>query len=353
MRNDLYRIIDANVNRASEAIRVLEDFSRFSKDSVTISKNLKNIRHYINNLFSNYIVLISNRESNLDIGKDIENSSKRNSFKDIIHANCKRAEEALRVLSEYGQLLELDSISLKKIEEYRYMTYSIEKELLINERLHRLSSACLYLVSNRNDFKSDIDFLNVIEKSIEGGIDIIQLREKHESEKKILELGKEIRKMTNNTDVLFIINDRVDIALACDADGVHIGQDDFPISELRKITPPGFLIGLSTHSIEQGEKGNKSSADYLGVGPVFQTPTKPDYIPAGLEYVSWAKNNISLPWFAIGGIDESNIDKVISTGASKIAVVRAVMNSKDPTKSVKILKGKLMKATNLPYEQIR
>ena len=293
LRNDIYRIIDANINRSSEALRVLEDWARYSKDDKEISEKLKKIRHSLNNMLSSCPNFVMSRESVYDVGRELENNSKRKSVRDIIRANCKRLEESFRVLSEYGQLANID---VKSLENNRYEIYTIEKELLKNERILRLYNATLYLVTNKSNFKSDIDFLKVIEKSIEGGIDIIQLREKDESETKILSLAKEIKKIISGTDVLFLINDRVDLALAADADGVHLGQDDLSVIEARKITREGFIIGLSTHSMEQGKNavrayGNTPLADYLGVGPVFPTPTKPDYKPAGLEYVSWAKDN--------------------------------------------------------------
>ena len=339
LRNDIYRLIDANINRASEALRVLEDWARFVDDDKNISEKLKNARHKINNTFSEFSNLILSRESALDVGRDIKSPSKKSSIRDVIRANCKRLEESLRVLAEYGQVLD---INVKELENLRYEIYTIEKELIKSEKLIRLNNSHLYLVTNRDGFNSDVDFLNVIEKSIRGGVDIIQLREKNEKEKKVLKLAKEIKKIVSGTKVLFIINDHVDIALSVDADGVHLGQDDLPLEAGRKIAPDGFIIGLSTHSIEQGREALKSCADYLGAGPVFATPTKPDYKPAGLEYVKWASENIKeIPFFAIGGIDERNIDKVINAGASRIAVVRAIMNAQDPFKVASQLKNKL------------
>ena len=344
LRNDIYRILDANINRASEAIRVLEDWARYARDDKSISEKLKTIRHEINNLFSVISNLVLSRESIHDVGRTIENTSQRNSVKDILRANCKRLEEALRVLSEYGQLVNID---IKNLEKNRYEVYTIEKELIKNEKLFRLQSANLYLVTNQDDFNSEKDFLNVIGKSIEGGIDIIQLREKNENESKILNLAKEIKKLISGTDVLFILNDRVDLALAADADGVHLGQDDMPIKQARKITPDGFIIGLSTHNIEQGQNAVEAFhemplPDYLGVGPVFPTPTKPNYKACGLEYVKWASENLkAIPWFAIGGINETNIDNVIDAGAKKIAVVQAIINAKDPLAVTKQLKEQI------------
>lgn len=343
-RNNIYRIIDANINRASEALRVLEDWIRYSKDDKQISEKLKKIRHSVNNILLSNPNFVMSRESDFDVGKNIENNSGRKFIRDIIRANCKRFEESIRVLSEYGQILNLDT---KFLEENRYEVYSIEKELLKNEKLLRLHNARLYLVAGRDALTgrlyTDNEFLSIVEKSVEGGIDIIQLREKNENERKILSLAKEIKKIISDTEILFLINDRVDLALAADADGVHLGQDDLPVSEARKIIPEGFIIGLSTHSPKQGKNGTALGADYLGVGPIFPTPTKPDYKVAGLEYVSWAKDNLkNIPWFAIGGIDEGNINEVISAGAEKISVVRAIMNSNDPGSVTKKLKEQLL-----------
>ena len=346
LRNDIYRILDANINRASEALRVLEDWARYSKDDKQISEKLKKIRHSVNNILS--LNFIMSRESVSDVGRNIENTSQRKSVRDIIRANCKRLEEAFRVLSEYGQLADVDT---KIFENSRYEIYSLEKELLKNEKLLRLYNAKLYLVAGCENIPEK-DFLKIIERSIEGGIDIIQLREKNGSETKILDLAKEIKKILLGTDILFIINDRVDLALAADADGVHVGQDDLPVNEARKITPYGFIIGLSTHLPEQGKNALTSGADYVGVGPVFPTPTKPTYKEAGLEYVSWAKENLKdIPWFAIGGINEDNIDKVISAGSSRVSVVRAIMNSNDPKTNTKNLKEKLSE-DKIPYAKI-
>ena len=346
LRNDIYRIIDANMNRASEALRVLEDWARYSKDDKQIAEKLKKIRHSINNILSAHPNLVMHRESEFDVGKEIENNSERKSVRDIIRANCKRLEEAFRVLSEYGGLVKTSRWGVSEFENNRYEIYTIEKELLKNEKLLRLHNARLYLVAGKDVVSqrlyTDNEFLSIIEKSIEGGVDIIQLREKNENETKILNLAKEIRKIISGTDVLFIINDRVDLALAADADGVHLGQDDLSVSEARKITPEGFIIGLSTHSIEQGKGALNSGVDYIGVGPVFQTPTKPDYKAAGLEYVSWAKDNLkNIPWFAIGGIDDGNINKVTDAGAKRVAIVRAIMNSNDPKSVTKKLKEKI------------
>jgi thiamine-phosphate pyrophosphorylase len=344
LQNNIYRIIDANLNRASEALRVLEDWSRFVKNNQELSQNLKSLRHELNNFFKPNIVF--HRESVTDVGRFNENKTKRNSVRDIIRANSKRFEESIRTLAEYGSLIDLN---IKRLEEIRYEMYTLEKELLRNEKLLRLHNASLYLISSSNGFNSRKDFFKVIEEAIEGSIDIIQLREKNSSEKDIIEISKEIQRLINKTDILFIMNDRTDLAIACNADGVHLGQDDLSVIEARKISHDGFIIGLSTHNIEQGIKGKTSGADYLGVGPVFATPTKPDYNPCGLEYVKWASKNLNdIPWFAIGGIDETNAYKVADSGAGRIAVVRAIMKANKPKETSSKLK-EIINKNNLVY----
>ena len=339
--NEIYRIIDANLNRASEALRTLEDWSRFALNNKEISQKLKNIRHELNQIFSTLSNLILYRDATYDIGKTLENTSQRTSAKDVISANCKRLEQSLRVLAEYGQMLNLE---VRKLEEQRYEVYTLEKELTKNEKLLRLHNSLLYLVTSRTGIDSDEKFLNILEKTISGGVDIIQLREKETKEKDILDLAHKVKRLTDKHNVLFIINDRIDIALAVSADGVHLGQADLPLPDARQLAPEGFLIGLSTHFPEQGQKSMSMNPDYIGIGPVFQTPTKPDYIPAGLDYVKWASENIkNIPWFAIGGIDETNIDKVINAGGVRIAVVRAIMNSNSPQPAAKKLKEALSK----------
>ena len=185
LRNDIHRIIDANINRASEALRVLEDWARYAKDDKQISEKLKRIRHSINNLSLDCSNFVMSRESVHDVGRDAENNSQRKTVRDIIRANCKRLEEAFRVLSEYGRLVETLRWSVSMLENYRYEIYTIEKELLKNEKLLRLHNAKLYLVAGRDVVSqrlyTDNEFLSVIEKAVDGGIDMLQLREKNEN----------------------------------------------------------------------------------------------------------------------------------------------------------------------------
>ena len=173
------------------------------------------------------------------------------------------------------------------------------------------------------------DLAYLAQEAIEGGADMIQLRDKDSSASEILKVGRAIRDLTRKKKIPFIINDRVDIAVALDVDGVHLGQDDLPIEAARSMMGSEKLIGLSTHSLPQALDAEKKGADYIGVGPIFSTPTKPDYRAVGIDLIREVRDKIKIPFVVIGGIDESNIDEVIAAGARRVAVVRAVCGAKD------------------------
>lgn len=183
----------------------------------------------------------------------------------------------------------------------------------------------------------------VAKEAIAGGADVIQLRDKDATAKELIKVARPIRQLTHKTKVLFIINDRLKIAKAVDADGVHLGQDDSPIKVARSILGRNKIIGLSTHSLSQAKEAQKSGADYISVGPIFATPTKPEYKAVGLDLIKKVKRAIKIPFVAIGGIDASNIDEILSAGASHVAVVRAVCGAKDIRRAASFLKRKLQK----------
>lgn len=186
----------------------------------------------------------------------------------------------------------------------------------------------LYVIIDRKS-SGGRDLAYLAQEAISGGADIIQLRDKDTSASEILKVGRVIRDLTHKKKIPFIINDRVDIAVALDADGVHLGQDDLPIEAARSMMGSEKLIGLSTHSLPQALDAEKKGADYIGVGPIFSTPTKPDYRAVGIDLIREIRDKIKIPFVVIGGIDESNIDEVIAAGARRVAVVRAVCGAKD------------------------
>ncbi|MDD3014057.1 MAG: thiamine phosphate synthase [Candidatus Gastranaerophilales bacterium] len=339
------RIIDVNLNRATEALRVLEEISRFYLDDKKFSASLKNIRH---DLFKTvnirYKDLLKSRDTEGDVGVDITNPSTKADIIGIYRANFKRLQQSLRVLAEYSSLEGLDTAVFEKS---RYDSYTLEKnmfeELSKKLKIKRIQDKKLYLVTDRSKFESIDEFLDAVAAALKGGVQIVQLREKNTTAQEFIQLGRKIKELCALYDAIFIINDRVDIAHIVGADGVHLGQDDIDISSARHLLGNDAIVGISTHSPEQAQKAVESGADYIGVGPVFTTPTKPGRQAVGLEYVNWAAENIDIPWFAIGGIDLENVDQVIEAGAKGIAVVRAIINADNPEKSAKAFFDKIKK----------
>lgn len=176
-----------------------------------------------------------------------------------------------------------------------------------------------------------------LEASIQAGAGMIQLREKNLEDRALLQLARRCAHVCRARGALFIVNDRVDVALACEADGVHVGQDDLPVSEVRRLIGPQSLIGLSTHSPEQIDDAQRSGADYFAVGPVHATPTKPGRPAAGLTLVEYAVASARLPFFAIGGLEPSNVGEVFAAGATRISVLRCVTRSPQPDQAVRTL----------------
>ena len=326
------RIIDANLNRACEALRVLEEISRFLLEDKETSEDLKNIRHILNSLQDeDYAGLLTARDTEGDVGVNIKNPDRRSGIETIFKANIKRLQQALRVLAEYCPE------NFESLEKLRYKSYTLEKNMWdkLKEKYNKfmLEDKKLYLVTNSDKFESEDLFLDAVASALKGGVDILQLREKNMPANKIIELGKKVKLLCAEYGAIFIVNDRVDIAYVLDADGVHLGQDDMDIESARKILGNNAIIGISTHAPEQAQKAVNDGADYIGMGPVFTTPTKPGRPSVGLEYAKWVSENIKIPAFAIGGIDLTNVQDVINAGAKKIAVVRAIINSDSPEKA--------------------
>jgi thiamine-phosphate pyrophosphorylase len=203
------------------------------------------------------------------------------------------------------------------------------------DRRDRLRDARLYFVADR----AGMD--RALEPALAGGADLFQLRDKEASDDELLAAGEAARALCHAAGALFIVNDRPDLAAACGADGVHVGQDDTPVARARAIVGDDALVGLSTHSMKQAQAGCKSGADYIAVGPVHATPTKEGRPAIGIAPVRYAAHHVSVPWFAIGGIDEKTVRDVVRAGASRIVVVRALAEADDPEAAARSLRASL------------
>jgi thiamine-phosphate pyrophosphorylase len=207
-----------------------------------------------------------------------------------------------------------------------------------DERRARLRAARLYLVIEAAAAR------DVVPAALRGGVDVVQLREKDAPDDEVVAAGRALRTVCDEHGALLVVNDRPDLALACGADGVHVGQDDETVSRVREVVGAELVIGLSTHSPSQVAAAERApEVDYLGVGPVYETATKPGVEPVGLELVRHAAAHAQKPWFAIGGIDADRVPAVAEAGAERVAVVRAIRNAADPQRAAAALREALMR----------
>jgi thiamine-phosphate pyrophosphorylase len=204
-------------------------------------------------------------------------------------------------------------------------------------RRERLRTARLYLCCEARPGGADPEPL--LSAALRGGVDIVQLREKTLPQREIERSAQTFRRLCDTYSALFIVNDDPGLARACDADGVHVGQDDLAVAEARALLGPDAIIGLSTHSEEQIAASAGAPVDYISVGPIWETPTKEGRPAVGLELISHAAANAPHPFFAIGGIDPSNAAQVVEAGARRLCVVRAIRDAEDPTAIAEELRG--------------
>lgn len=187
----------------------------------------------------------------------------------------------------------------------------------------------LYAITGE-EFHLGKELVEVMEQAILGGVDIIQLRDKKSSKLEVLKKAQQLRALTKKHNVTFIVNDHIDVALAVEADGIHVGQDDLPLVEVRKIVGPEMIIGISTHHIEEAKEAEKGGADYIGVGPIFPTNSKEDVVdPVTTSYIAQIEKDITIPYVAIGGIKRHNLKQVMEAGATRVCMITEIVEAED------------------------
>ena len=335
-----YRALDANINRCCEGLRVLEDIARFRFDHQMLSARLRKLRHAVRKPFKDRLsVMLSSRNADQDVGRIISAASgidRRAGIKDTVLSNAKRVQEALRSMEEHLKAAGLYETG-KHIETLRFEAYTVEKDLmaLFNPGLPQ----GIYGILGEK-FSLGRTNVEVARMMVDAGVDIIQYREKVK-DKSYLEMLKEceqIRRITKEAKVPFVVNDHFGIAIMVEADGIHQGQDDLPVKEVKKIVPH-MMVGCSTHSPEQAKKAVEDGADYIGVGPIFATRTKEDVCDAvGLEYLEHVVHTFNIPFVAIGGIKRYNLREVVCRGAKTICLVTEIIGAKNIVKRVKEIK---------------
>lgn len=324
MTDALNRIIDANFNRASEAARVIEDCVRFGLNDIYLSEMTKSIRHELAQILqaipSNQ--LLNARNSRSDVGRDISNSTEmeRSDIDQLLTANLKRLQQAIRSLEEATK--SIDSSIALRLEQARYESYSLEKAILLMIKSQTIIDED-WLMVLIDGLDSNDGFAARIELLITAGVRLFQLRDKRLNDRELVERGETLSHLAKRHPIRWIFNDRVDLAVVCKADGVHLGRDDLSVQQARELIGDK-IIGVSTHSIEQAQQAVFDGANYIGVGPVFPSKTKSFDEFVGLNLVEKVASEISLPAFAIGGIDESNIPAVFAAGMKRVAVTQMV-----------------------------
>lgn len=342
-RHYVYRMLDANANRAMEGLRVAEDFVRFGLGNKKWAADFKVIRHSLVNELLKLPVPVSARLLSRDSRHDVGRKSGSLALKtqhEVLTENLKRAQESLRVIEETARTLQPSS--LQAFENLRFQVYELEKEVIpLFHKTFREKQKIkgVYFVADVES-AGEKRFLSVVRQSLQAGVDVIQLRWTGIHLHTVVSLGRRVKQQAEKYGAPFLINDRVDVAAAVGADGVHLGQCDMPLTAARKILGPDKIIGISTHSVAEAKKAEREGADYVAVGPVFPTQTKEDAHPVvGVRGVRRLKENVSLPVVAIGGIHEDNVRAVVKEGkADAVAVISAITKSRNVHLTVKNLK---------------
>ncbi len=350
MTDVLYRIIDANFNRGREALRVMEEYCRFGLNHPALSAQAKQCRHRLCQSMKGIDPqkLLSNRDVGGDVGRELKVAGQlqRQSLEDCFTAAAKRASEALRALAESIQTL--DPAIAAVMEKIRFEVYALEKKCVLYAcSKHKLESVRLYVLINATAQTDEHKVLQLAKTYIDNGADCLQLRAKDLCDSSLLDLARKFTALCKEPGVVSIINDRADIAVLADADGVHLGQDEIGVSCARQLAKRPFIVGVSTHNLDELRNAINSECDYVGIGPAFASPTKPHLNVSGLDYISRAigvLEQAGIFHVAIGGINLQNIPALLEIGVRAVAVSSAVSHSENPADSCNTLKNTLLNA---------
>ncbi len=324
------QLIDANLDRGREGLRVIEEWCRFGQNNKELIIKIKGWRHQLglhhHDCYKNARFSIPDPGIGLSHPSQIERSAPLQ----VVSANCARVQEAMRVIEEFSRR---SNPSLSKIaSEIRYGVYEVELQIIRTsnkeKRINLIEKCSLCLITSPSKSLN-----TTVEKALKAGLKMVQYRTKSSDDLTNLSEANELSRLCKIYDSLFIVNDRIDIALAVDADGVHLGQKDIPVQIARKILGSEKLIGSSIHCLKELRLAEENGCDYVGAGPVNKTQTKPNLEAKGIKYLSETCNSTYLPWFAIGGINNTNLQELISAGTKRVAVCTAIMNAKDPSRN--------------------
>lgn len=338
-----WRMIDANTNRAGEAFRVVEDILRLGFGEAHLTERTKHLRHRLGAVVQQLDLRarISARDIAGDCGRapTCPSEYQRDSWSALLAANWKRAQQALRSLEE--ALKSFDAALAQQCETLRYEAYALEQaSLLLATQRPMLQDIRLCVLVDGGE--TEEAFVQLIQALAAAPVDLIQLRDKRLNDRALLARGRRLTELLRGTDTPWVMNDRADLAVESGARGVHLGQEDLPIVAARRIVGSNLWIGVSTHSPAEAAEAAEQGATYIGVGPVFASPTKSFAQLQGTELVRRVADLTSLPAFAIGGINLTNLETVLAAGARRVAVGSGITTAKDPAEAARRLRAKLV-----------
>ena len=323
------------MNRACEGLRVLEDIARLALNDAALSQRLKAMRHeLVTGDLSFNVKLIESRDSENDVGADtlVAGQEEEKELPLAVVANSRRVQESLRTIEELAKTGDVPlKLNPAKFQKDRFSLYGIERELL-SKLLRKNKKARIRGLHAIIDTQAlnGRSHLEVARQIIRGGAKAIQLRDKTTEKKDLLAIAQQLKALCAEHNVLFIMNDHLDLALATGADGLHLGQKDLPVGIARKLLPVDTILGLSTHSLEEATAAEAEGADYIGIGSIYATPTKETATIIGLKNLRRVRQAVSLPLVAIGGITRNNVAEVIASGADSVAVISAILRAGSP-----------------------
>lgn len=338
------RIIDANLNRAREALRVLDDVARFALGMQQMVDQTKTIRHELHSIVTgagiDELSRLAARDVEGDAGTEVTTPQEqtRSSMRSVAIAAGARLTEALRSIEENLKLLGKGGAA-SAIEKLRYRAYVCEQQIVLAMGTGRARQWRLCVIVSE-EVCTHMPWYQVVEQAISGGADCIQLREKRLPERELLKRARELIEICRPRHVAAIMNDRADIAILAGADGLHVGQIDLPASELRRLIGSSMLLGVSTSTVEEARRAARDGADYTGVGPMFASTTKKKDHLSGPDYLrEYLTDEIAsrLPHLAISGISPDNMGELVAAGCRGIAVSSAVCKSSDPAHAAREL----------------
>lgn len=320
---DVNRVLDANRNRCIEGLRVVEDYLRFMKNDSHNSSKIRDIRHELSLILD--FNLFQARDTDSDMGKDYPHSFYIDEDQ-VLKANLSRVKESLRVLEEFSRFIDT-SIS-HRIMKIRFNFYEIEKELLSRKFESIYILADLSLVKDESDL---FDGLNIL---VNNEINLIQLRAKKFSTRKIYELGVKIAELF--PQIKLIINDSVEVAVALHSFGVHVGEDDLPFGIARRLMGRS-VVGATVHNIDDLRESELASVDYIGVGAIYPSSTKPECTLNGFDFLKKIRSLTTTFIYSIGGINSSNAKAVFDAGTDGICVGSGFWHAENRDEEIKKL----------------